>query len=268
MKYTSKEHTFAICAYGDSPFLEECIKSVLDQKEKTNVIICTSTPSENLQKTAENYGIPLYVNEKEAFNSTIAKDWNFAIKCAKTRLVTIAHQDDLYKPDFAYEVIRHCNMAKKPLIAFTDYAELRNGIETSNLRNLRIKRIMLSPLRIRLLWRSRFIRRRILSFGSAICCPSVTYIKPNLPDPQFLSDYRCDLDWQAWERYSRLQGDFVFVNSIQMVHRIHEASETTISIDNHIRTREDLEMLYRFWPRRIAKIISICYRKSELSNTI
>ena len=31
MKYTGKNHTFAICAYKESPFLEECILSLLDQ---------------------------------------------------------------------------------------------------------------------------------------------------------------------------------------------------------------------------------------------
>lgn len=42
---------------------------------------------------------------------------------------------------------------------------------------------MLLPLRIRKFWSSKFIRRRILSFGCAICCPSVTFDKKNLPQP-------------------------------------------------------------------------------------
>ena len=31
MNYTGKNHTFAICAYKESPFLEECIQSLLGE---------------------------------------------------------------------------------------------------------------------------------------------------------------------------------------------------------------------------------------------
>ena len=39
------DHTFVICAYGDSPFLEDCINSLLSQTVKSNIILYTSTPS-------------------------------------------------------------------------------------------------------------------------------------------------------------------------------------------------------------------------------
>ena len=31
MEFSAKDHTFAICAYGESPFLRECIESLLGQ---------------------------------------------------------------------------------------------------------------------------------------------------------------------------------------------------------------------------------------------
>ena len=39
-------HTFAICAYKESPYLQECIDSLKSQTIKSNIIICTSTPCE------------------------------------------------------------------------------------------------------------------------------------------------------------------------------------------------------------------------------
>ena len=39
-------HTFAISAYKESEYLEECIKSVLDQELKSKIIITTSTPND------------------------------------------------------------------------------------------------------------------------------------------------------------------------------------------------------------------------------
>ena len=34
-------HTFAVCAYKDSPYLEECLRSVTSQTVKSEVICCT-----------------------------------------------------------------------------------------------------------------------------------------------------------------------------------------------------------------------------------
>lgn len=266
--YSASDHTFVICAYGESAYIEECIASLKDQKLKTDIVICTSTPSEFIENIAKKYGIKLCINEEMAYKSNIAADWNYAVGMAGTPLVTIAHQDDIYKPDYAGKIIDNLNRSKRPIMAFTDYAELRDGNEITKIKNLKIKRIMLWPLRCKALWGSVFVRRRILSFGSPICCPSVTYVKPNLPDRLFLEGYKVNLDWQAWERFSRLVGDFVFVNDVLMVHRIHEGSETSKNIDDNNRTREDFDMFCRFWPKWIAKIIEHWYKKGEEQNAL
>ena len=66
-------------------------------------------------------------------------------------------------------------------------------------RLLKVKRLLLSPLGIRLFARSIWVRRRILGFGNAICCPSVTYVVHNLPKPVFTEYFRSNADWEAWE---------------------------------------------------------------------
>ena len=91
------DHTFAICAYKESPYLEECILSLKNQTVKSNIIMATSTPNEWIQGLAEKYEIPLYINTGEG---GIAQDWNFAYRQAKTDYVTIAHQDDIYEPNY------------------------------------------------------------------------------------------------------------------------------------------------------------------------
>ena len=32
MEYQNTDHTFAVCAYKESPYLESCIKSLVNQK--------------------------------------------------------------------------------------------------------------------------------------------------------------------------------------------------------------------------------------------
>ena len=78
-----KEHTFSICAYGESAYLEQCIKSILRQSVKSNVIICTSTPNAYIRKLSDKYNIKLYVREG---NPDIKDDWNFAYNAAGTML--------------------------------------------------------------------------------------------------------------------------------------------------------------------------------------
>lgn len=263
--YKKEDHTFAICAYKESQYLEECICSVLNQNIRSNILIATATPNEHITMLADKYNIPLYVRKGQG---EIAKDWNFALKCAKTELVTVTHQDDIYCENYLQDVLKCINKSKKPLIIFGDYGEIRGTEIITDNKLLRIKKLMLFPLRVKALWTSRFVRRRILSFGSAICCPSVTFVKPNLPNIIFKSGYQSDLDWQAWESISKISGSFVYCNKVIMMHRIHEESATTKIIASSNRTKEDFDMYCKFWPRWISESLVRFYAKSQDSNRI
>ncbi len=259
-----KTHIFAICAYQESQYLEECIRSILQQSAETDVLIATSTPNAYISSLSDKYNIPVYVNTGE---SGITQDWNFAASCCKGyKYLTIAHQDDWYHKDYTKNLLEYIKKVKKPLIFFTDYAEIRDEkIINSNI-NLKIKRILLSPLRHNWNWNNIFIRRRVLSLGNPICCPSVTFVQDNLPKPLFLNNFKASEDWEAWERYSKIDGAFVFCNKILTYHRIHNESETTKLINNNIRSYEDRVMFGKFWPDFAANILAKIYSNSEKSN--
>ncbi len=265
MSYTAADHTYALCAYKVSPHLEECVESLLAQTVKSKIFIATSTPNEHISAVADKYNIPVFVNEGE---KGIGGDWNFAYDKAETPLVTIAHQDDTYEPYYTEQMLRFVNKAKEPIIYFSGYAELRNGEKVYNNTILKIKKILLSPLKIKGFWTSRFIRRRVLSFGCSICCPAVTYVKDRVGKTPFTNDYLSNIDWQQWEIQSRKKGSFVYNPQPLMCHRIHEGSTTTEIIGDSKRTLEDFDMFCKFWPRWIARIISKAYSTSEKSNDI
>lgn len=263
--FAAKDHTFAICAYKESQYLEECILSVKGQNIRSNLFIATSTPNDYIKQMAKKYQIPLYIREGK---SDIADDWNFAYRQAQTKLVTITHQDDVYCENYLVDVLQAVNTAVNPLIVFGDYGEIRGESIITDNHLLNVKKTMLYPLRYPRLWSSRFIRRRILSFGSAICCPSVTFVKGALPKIPFSSGYHGSLDWQTWERISQLKGSFVYCHTVLMLHRIHEESATTQIIANSDRTREDFDMYCKFWPKWMAKALMKLYAKSQDSNQI
>ncbi|MBQ1843196.1 MAG: glycosyltransferase [Lachnospiraceae bacterium] len=259
------EHTFAVCAYQDSHYLEDCIRSLEDQTVKSEIYIATSTPDEYISDIAERHGIPVYVNEGE---HGITQDWNFALSIAKSSIVTIAHQDDVYLPDYTRRCLDYAARAEKPLIYFSDYAELRNGSVVKENRNLKIKRFLLKGLRNEKNWSRIPVRRRSLSLGDAICAPAVTFFLDNLTQPVFNDHFEASEDWEAWEKLSKLDGDFVYNPEIQMYHRIHAESTTTKVLGKNHRTSETYEMYQKFWPSWIAHILTKAYSGSEKSNQI
>lgn len=263
--YSKDSHTFVICAYGNSPYLESCIQSLLSQTVRTKIVMSASEPEVSAISLAEKYQIPLFVNKGE---KGIAGDWNFALSCAETPLVTLAHQDDRYYKTYAEDVLAAFNTCCRPLLAFTDYNELREGRTAESNRLLKIKRLMLSPLRLRFLQKSRFVRRRILSLGNPICCPSVTFVRENLPGFSFQNNMDSNIDWQAWEELSRRKGEFVYIPVPSMEHRIHPDSATSSVLKDDRRRAEDMAVLEKFWGRRMAAFVEHFYSSSEKSNKL
>lgn len=257
------KHTFVVLAYKESNKLEECIKSVLNQTVKTNVVVATSTPNDFITKMAKKYKLKVIVNKEQ---KGIAYDFDFASNCVKSNLVTIAHQDDIYDDTYVESVLKKYQKYPNSLILFTDYYEIKNDQKEYSNINLKIKRILLFPLRIPFLSRFKFIKRWGIRWGNAICCPAVTFVQKNVPKEKFTCDFKCNVDWYAWEKLSKLKGNFSYIPKKIMGHRIHEESTTTEIIKENIRTKEDFEMFQKFWPNWIAEIINKIYKNSEKSN--
>ena len=55
MKKEKVIHTFVVLAYKESQYLENCIKSVINQKYKSEVVIATSTPNKFIESLAKKY---------------------------------------------------------------------------------------------------------------------------------------------------------------------------------------------------------------------
>lgn len=263
--YSATDHTYAICAYGDSPYLKDCLESLLSQSVKSNLLLATSTPSNYISGLCEKYQIPLFINPGPG---GISGDWNFAVSCTQTELVTIAHQDDVYLPTYTGEMLNFINQFSKPTLYFTNYGELRDQGRVDSNRLLNIKRAILSPLQFKSLASSRFIRRRCLSIGDPICCPSATLIRSCFKEPLFQDTFKCDLDWEAWEKLANLDGSFAYNPQILMLHRIHNESETSHLIGDGRRSEEDYKMLSHFWPAHIARLVNQVYNQSQKSNSI
>lgn len=266
----SDRHTFVVCAYRESPYLSECIESLLDQTVSSGILMVTSTPCEYIRGIAEKYHIPLYINQGI---KGISGDWNFGIRQAHTKYVTVAHQDDVYENTYTEECLRAMEKDRDPILFFTDYGEIRNGRVVKSNKLLKVKRLMLWPLSIsfrgkNIFAHSVFVRRRILSMGNPICCPSVAFNMEKLPGDIFRVGMRSNVDWEAWESLSKKKGAFLYCRKLLTFHRIHTASTTSELIADNERTAEDYRMFCKFWPKWIASILIRWYSDSQKSNSL
>jgi len=259
----NSNHTFAICAYKENPYLEACIESLLAQSVKSNIIICTSTPNGLIEEMGKKYNIPVFINLGE---SGIAYDWNFAYEQATTEMVTIVHQDDIYEHTYLEQLLKYKQKHTSIMLIFTDYYEIRNQERVDKNLLLRVKRFLNFPLKFRFFWGSKFIRRIILSFGSSICCPSVTYFRSNLPIPLFDVQYKNSCDYMTFVNLYRRDGAFIYCPQRLLGHRIHPESATTLNISANVRSQEDFDIFCKLWPKPIAKFIFLFYKTSEKLN--
>ena len=254
-------HTWVICAYGESEFLEACILSLRAQTIRSKIICYSSTPLDSIRQLCQTYEIPFYTKE----GGGIGKDWNNALSFVDTQFATIAHQDDYYEPTYLEAVLQKIEQSKDVLIAYTDYFEEKNGVKVLANKNLKIKTFMLKVLNI--MPASHSWRNRVLALGNPISCPAVTYNLARIKEFRFDEKMRVSLDWYAWYKISEYKGRFAFISEKLMCHRIHEESETTKTISDNTRTKEDLYMYQLFWPKWIAKLINRAYIKSQDSNS-
>lgn len=265
--YTEKDHTFVVCAYKENPYIGETIESLLAQTKKSTVKLSTSTPSEYLENICKKYDIEYHINPHPHL---AGDDWNYAYSVADTQLVTLAHQDDIYEATFLEETLEYINKRKQDdvLIAFTDYYENKLGKREDTNTLLKIKRVMNAPLGASLFYGSKFMRRRLLSIGCAICCPAVTYVKKNAGEDVFDTTYINSCDYKTWVDLADKKGAFIYIPKKLLGHRIYAESATTINLSENIRQKEDFEILCHYWPPFIARCINKVYAKSEDSNVV
>jgi len=259
------DHTFAIPVYRSAPNLAALIESLRAQTGAcSKILLASSTPSAELEQLANRLTLPLHVNPQRI---DIAADWNFALSAAQTELVTLAHQDDYFAPSYTARLSSELRRYPDALIGFCDYSEhIPFGPRPTNI-NLWIKRV----LRQRAFGARECItdprdKVRLLSLGNPICCPSVMFNRSALADFRFRSGFQTNLDWMAWLELAHRPGGFVYVRERLLSKGVHAESETTATIANRAREREDRAIFDTLWPRPIAAALATLYRLGYRAN--
>jgi hypothetical protein len=261
------DHTFAIPVYLAAPNLATLVKSLRAQAENpSEILLATSTPSVELEAFAKRHALALHINPRRI---DIAADWNFALSAAETQLVTLAHQDDFFASSYVARLSSALRRHPNGVLAFCDYSEHTPlGSRPTNI-NLQIKR----ALSLRAFGRRECIadtrhKVRLLSLGNPICCPSVMFNRSLLADFHFPAGFQTNLDWMAWLELARRPGGFVYVRERLVSKGLHAGSETTATIANRAREREDHAIFDALWPRPVAAALASLYRLGYRANRV
>jgi hypothetical protein len=260
------DHTFVIPVYRAAPGLQMLAESLRAQiGGRSEILLTTSTPSEEIKSSAKRYGIPLRTNPNRV---DICEDWNFALSAAQTELVTLAHQDDSFAPSYAVRLRDALRRHPAALLAFCDYSEhTALGPRPIN-ANLRIKRALSRrAFGSRECIISTHKKLRLLSLGNPICCTSIMLNRKGLPNFRFPGGLQSNLDWMAWLELARRPGGFVYVRDTLVSKGVHAESETTALIANRVRAREDRKIFNMLWPSPVAALLSLIYRLGYRANS-
>lgn len=259
-----ERHAFVIPAYGDSPFLGDCLESLAAQATRSSIVISTSTPSTAIERMASRHGALLRVHGP---NRGIGHDWNEALRAAPDGWVTLAHQDDLYHPDYTTRILAAAAREDDAMLAISYAVERIGEEETWATALMIVKRLLTEAAFVgRSAIRSRAAKRRLVAFGSPVICPSVAFNKDRLPRGfAFRADLRCNVDWAAWLELAETPGSIVLCRQALVAQRRHPGAETTKGIASGWRQTEDLAMFRQIWPSPIAGWLARLYRLSYVS---
>ncbi|MGI6053645.1 MAG: glycosyltransferase family A protein [Clostridium sp.] len=261
------KHTFAVCAYGDSPYLEECLRSLKRQTRPSEIICCTSTPSPYIEAMTRKFDIPLHVRQGK---SGIREDWLFAYGQASGQLVTIAHQDDVYRKDYAETLFRASEKYPDLLVFASDYLTLKVE-ETGGEKTVRteafngvwlVKKILRLPLRLRFLSGTELVKKSCLMFGNSICCPSCAYNKANIRGQMFASEFEFALDWDNLYELAGQPGRFICSERPLIAYRVHSGATTKACIEDNRRAQDERAMFEKMWPDWLVRLLMHFYRKA------
>lgn len=253
-------HTFVVPAHGRSIHLQDCLESLAKQRLPSEVVVSTSTPFYDIEDLCQKYGASLSIHSP---NRGIGHDWNAALHAGTGELVTVAHQDDIYLPDFSQEVVAAHGRRPRSALYFCNACEVtENGSRRVGDTNNSIKQKMIA-----LAYSGRdtvadaLSRRLLLGFGNPIVCPAVTINRRVAGEFRFREDLRTNMDWFAWLELSDV-GAVTRINKRLMCHRVHADSETARCLDDGVRRAED-EMVFRqLWPSPLASVLARLYSRS------
>ena len=259
----SQAVTVVIPVFNGGRFLAATIESLLAQTHRDFTVVCLDDQStDDSVAIAQSFRDARLHVERNVTRRGLAGNWNEAIAIARTPLLVIAHQDDLYEPHYLEAAAQLLEAHPRAFIAHTRATyidEEGQPVDSTASRSRIDSGRMPEPYE-----REPSAELRALHNGNYIICPSAMYRMSAVAGiGDFNEHYRFVPDWEYWFR--GLQKGFTITGShARLAHwRRHEESATRHEEATLRRYDEELELLE--WLSRTAGMRD---RKNLVENTL
>jgi len=233
--------TVTIPCRDAGPFLEPLIESLLAQtfSDFRLVLVDDASRDDSVAVARKVAGDRIDIHRHDTPRG-IAGNWNYGANLAETTYFCLAHQDDIYHPEFLARLVdalertplagmAHCRSAAIDARG----AAIDSGAERYKQHFWRRLAVDDHPAQYRRLW-----------CGNWICCPAVVYRTAAWQQVgEFRSDLSFALDWEYWFRMLRSGHGIVDVDDILLDHRRHLSAVTATATSNCSRFAEELDVL-------------------------
>lgn len=234
--------------YNGKRFLERTLRSLLEQTAPADKIICiddcSTDGSRSVIADLANPAITLIENETRL---GLARNWNRALELAADYdFLTIAHQDDLYEPDYLRLVTDALQSHPSAFIAHTRALVIDEEDEPLRLASARYKE-KFWPSGQGIVERPPEEELAILVRGDYIFCPSVTFRSAALEAiGQFDERFEFVPDWDFWLRGLLAGFTIVGVKQTLIRYRSHQGSATAAAELTFRRYQEEYAIVQRY----------------------
>jgi len=236
--------TVAIPAYNGARFLREAITSILGQTWRELTVTCIDDASaDDSAAVADSMGVRVVRNPSRI---GLAANWNRALDLCETEFLVIAHQDDVYAPQFIERMIATLDRHPRAFAAHCKSTAIdEDGREIEDPAAL---------------FKERFWPRgekevetelTTLRRGNYVIAPAVMLRMPAAG--RFNEAYEFVTDWDYWLRGLLDGKTMIGLNERLVSFRRHAATATLASERSMRRYEEELQLLRELDARVPAK---------------
>jgi len=255
MRRTSQpEIEFVVPVFKSAPYVEETLRSLLSQEGLRSSITLRIAEAPEFKLSPELRSKIRILHAPTG--QGIGSDWTAALLSARTPIVTLAHSDDLYEPEYAETVLNAFHQFPEAGVAFCENIYIGQTRRLSFLLGVKKlfnpgkfarKPVLISAQRM----------ERALKFGPFIPCPTVAYNLPQIQSalhatPLFDPLLKTALDWKAWLTLARNGLPFIYIPRPLVQLRVHGSATTQTTIQSGARTQELYDILYELWGKTVA----------------
>ena len=222
--------------YNGNKFLEEAIRSVLDQTFKDfELVIVDDCSTEDPAPILSRFKDPRIQFHRNTVRQGLVGNWNRCVELSRGQLVCVFHQDDVMLPENLQRKVEV--LKQNPGVALV-YSDARVVEEDLSVRHPGWFTPTL-PNEDKVFAGREFFEKMALG-DNLVCCPSAVFRRAAFEqlgkfDPQL--PYTAD--WEMWLRLA-LQFDVAYLKEPLLLYRVHDRNET-----HRFKGLKELEQGYR-----------------------